>query len=185
MYYCPNCGSAMGTHLRECNQCGAQLMIDYFAKPKLEEEPEAPIPRPGASAMLAMVFGIFGCAAVLIALGFHLAALFGYGVAPSTDLAWWIYTFVFIGIPSVYLAAVLTLKGSRLSILFDYFWLFTSTVGIGICVQWYLIPDGPSLFYGIEAAAYLIATGCILVLLASVISIIGYRKQTRRTHTSK
>lgn len=172
MVTCPSCKKQLNGNPRSCGYCGNSLVSDYFRQQPQERQPLSP---PGTGAIAALTLGIFGSIALLSALLFQLAPLFGYGIMPELNAIWWIRALSLSVGAMVYFVQIVALRGVRGSLLPDSLWLFLSACGLSLTIQAYL-DQGSLCFYGLTAIPYLLVLGCSLMLVASITSILAYRK---------
>ena len=176
MTNCPKCGRPVGGRARVCGYCGESLVSDYFQRagagaPGLAEAEEAPL---SGGAVAAVTLGVFAGAALVAALGFHLAVLFGFGrwETLTLDAAWWARTVLMSLLPPVYLGRLLALRGRGGLLAVEYGWLFLAAGGLCFTVLCY-VNRGLRPFYGVTALPYLLVAGCSLGVAAQSARVLG------------
>lgn len=173
---CPKCNRPVSGRARACGYCGASLVQDYFNDEMREVEADGGESISGGS-VAAMVFGVFGAIALLVALVFQVLLLFGYGdgQVPAIDLMWWLRTGCLLVVPVVYLAMQLSLRGWRRSMKIDIVWLLISTAGLVFSVLAYL-ENTLALFSHSFASMYLVGIGFALMFFASILGILSFKR---------
>lgn len=175
MVNCPKCGKPVSGRARACGYCGESLVLDYFQKSESAESDQSIL---NGGSIAALVLGIFGSIALLAALVFHLLVLFDIGspeFIPDYTVGWWIRTLLMVLLPVIHLVQQSVLRGVRFSVIPDCFWIFAGTCALTFVMRAYL-DSGSLAFYGIAAIPYLLAAGCVMVIVSSVVSILAYRK---------
>lgn len=175
MISCPKCGRPVSGRARACGYCGESLVGKYFSGEKVGEHPHDQPISSGAAA--ATTIGVFGCIALIAALVLHLLALMGYGTGQPLELTigWLLRIAPLTILPTILLVQLLMTGGRRKSLRMDAFWLFLSTCGLALVVQAYL--DGRAdAFYGVLALPYLLAVGCGMIVLSTVLSLLVFQR---------
>ena len=172
---CPNCHKPVSGTPRACGYCGTSLVREYFSAPA-EKAPRTN-PESTAGGVAATVLGVFGGLSVLGALAFSLMLLLrGEAQDPLAGLTlfWWLRIAAMTMLPPIYLAQLAAQRGIRYSVVFDAIWLPLWVCGLGVTLQAFF-GQGAAAFDGQTAIAYLLALGCGLASVASVIGIFSVK----------